>query len=72
MKRKRLRNRFLKYMSDLNRVAYNTQRKHCIFLVRKAKKSYYSNLDHKKIVGEKHFKKLSSHILRIKVSNMIT
>ena len=50
MKRTRLRNRFLKDMSDSNRVAYNTRRNYCVSLVRKAKKSYYSYLDHKKII----------------------
>ena len=55
MKQTRLRNRFLKDMSDSNRVAYNTQRNYCVSLVRKAKKSYYSNLDHKKIVDNKTF-----------------
>ena len=37
MKRTRLRNRFLKDMSDSNRVAYNSQRNFCVSLVRKAK-----------------------------------
>ena len=55
MKRTRLRNRFLKDMSDSNRVAYNTQQNYCVSLVRKAKKSCYSNLDHKKIVDNKTF-----------------
>ena len=55
MKRTRLRNKFLKDVSDSNRVAYNTQRNYCVSLVRKAKKSYYSNLDHKKIVDNKTF-----------------
>ena len=72
MKRTTLRNRFLKDMSDSNRVAYNTQRNYCASLVRKVKKSYNSNLDYKKVMGDIHFKKLSSHILRIKLSNMIT
>ena len=55
MKQTRLRNRLLKDMSDSNRVAYNTQRNYCVSLVRKAKKSYYNNLDHKKIEGNKTF-----------------
>ena len=55
MKRTRLRNRFLKSMPDSNRVTYNTHRNYCISLVKKAKKSYYSNLDHKKIVANKTF-----------------
>ena len=55
IKRTRLMNRFLKDMSDSNRVAYNTQRNYCVSLVMKAKKSYYSDLDHKKIVDNKTF-----------------
>ena len=53
MKRTRLTNRFLKDMSDSNRVVYNAQQNYCVSLIRKAKKSYYSNLDHKKIVDIK-------------------
>ena len=55
MKRTKLRNRFLKDMSESNRVAYNTQRNYCVSLVRKAKKSYSTNLDHEKIVDNKIF-----------------
>ena len=53
MKRTRLRNRFLKDVSDSSSVAYNPQRNYCASLVRKAKKSYCSNFDHKKIVDNK-------------------
>ena len=42
-------------MSDSNKVAYNTQRNYCVSLVRKGKKSYYTNLDHEKIVDDKTF-----------------
>ena len=42
-------------MSDSNRVAYNTQRNYCVSLVRKAKKSYYSNLGDQKIVDNETF-----------------
>ena len=51
----RFRKRFLKDMSDSNRLAYSTQRNYCVSLVREAKKSYHSNLDHKKIVNNETF-----------------
>ena len=50
IKRTGLMNRFLKDMSDSNRVAYNIQQNYCVSLVRKAKKSYYSNLDQQNIL----------------------
>ena len=55
MNQMRLRNRFLKDMPDANRVACNTQRNYCVSFVRKAKRSYYGNLDDKKIVENKTF-----------------
>ena len=55
MSQMRLRNRFLKDVLDTNRVAYNTQRNYCVSFVRKAKRSYYGNLDDKKIVENKTF-----------------
>ena len=61
MNRTRLRNRFLKDISDSNRVAYNTQQNYCVCLARKAKKSYYSNLDRKKIVGKTFWKTIKPY-----------
>ena len=58
MKQMKMRNRFLKDMSDSNRVAYNTQQNYCVSFVRRAKKSYYNNLVHKKIVDNKTFWKI--------------
>ena len=61
MNRTRLRNRFFKDISNSNRVAYNTQQNYCVCLVRKAKKSYYSNLDRKKIVGKTFWKTIKPY-----------
>ena len=61
MNRTRLRNRFLKDISNSNRVAYNTQQNYCVCLVRKAKKSYYSNFDCKKIVGKTFWKTIKPY-----------
>ena len=61
MNRTRLRNRFLKDISNSNRVVYNTQQNYCVCLVRKAKKSYYSNLDCKKIVGKTFWKTIKPY-----------
>ena len=49
MERTRLRNNFSKYSYEANKRAYNAQRNLCASLVRKVKKEYFDNLDHKKI-----------------------
>ena len=49
MKRKRLRNNYLKNRCDGNRKAYNAQRNLCISLVIKPKLDYYKRLKHKKV-----------------------
>ena len=53
MLRTNLRNRFLKNRSNENKTNYVKQRNHCVFLLRKTKKEYYSNLDEKKICDNK-------------------
>ena len=55
MNRTRLRNKFLRSRSTEDRSAYNQQRNFCLSLVRKAKKDYYNNLDHKKVTDNKPF-----------------
>ena len=44
MKRKRLKNKFIKYRYEEIKKAYNTQRKLCVSLVIKVKKDYFDNL----------------------------
>ena len=55
MTRSRLRNKFLKTKNAANRKASNKQRNYCVSLFRREKKSFFSNLDTKKIVDNKRF-----------------
>ena len=55
MDRTRLRNNFLRNISDENKRKCTNQRNYCVLLSRKTKKIYYSNLNEKKIVGNKTF-----------------
>ena len=55
MKRTFLRNRFLKSKSDLSRELYNKQRNYCTYLIKKAKKDYYSKLNPSSIANSKTF-----------------
>ena len=55
MTRFRLRKTFLETTTDANRQAYNKQRNYCVSLFRREKKSFFSNLDTKKIVNNKRF-----------------
>ena len=55
MNRTMIRNNFLRSRSTVDRSPYNQQRNFCLSLVRKAKKDYYNNLDHKKVTNDKSF-----------------
>ena len=55
MTRTRLRNKFLKHQSSSNKQDYNKQRNHCVKLLRKTKRDYYSNLDEKSVTDNKKF-----------------
>ena len=55
MHRTRLRNNFLWNRSDKNKRKYSKQRNYCVSLLRKTKKTYYSNLNEKKITDNKTF-----------------
>ena len=70
MTRSCLNNKFLKTKADANRKAYNKQRNYCVSLFRREKKSFFNNLDTKKIVDNKHFCKIVKtklHLLRVKL-----
>ena len=56
MLRTNLRNKFLKNRSNENKTNNVKQRNHCVSLLRKTKREYYSNLDEKK--KSRHFGKL--------------
>ena len=58
MLRAKLRNKFLKNRSNENKTNYVKQRNHCVSLLRKTKREYYSNLDEKNICDNKIFWKI--------------
>ena len=62
----RLRNKFLKTKTDADRKAYNKQI-NCVSLFRREKKSFFNNLDTKKIVDNKRFGELLSRSFQIKI-----
>ena len=55
MTRSLLRKKFLKTKTYANRKAYNKQRNCCVSLFRRERKSFFNNLDIKKIVDNKRF-----------------
>ena len=55
MTRSRLRNKFLNTKTDADRKAYNKQRNFCVSLSHREKKSFFNNLNTKKIVDNKSF-----------------
>ena len=56
MTRFRLRNKSLKTKTDANRKAYNKRKNYCLSLFRRENKSFFNNLDTKKIVDNKRFR----------------
>ena len=59
MHRTWFRDNFLRNRSDENKRNYSKQRNCCVLLLRKNKKTYYSILNEKKIIGRKTFWKKS-------------
>jgi len=55
MKRSKLRNKFLKENSEANAQAYRKQRNKCVFLLKKAKRDFYGNLNPSAICDNKSF-----------------
>ena len=55
MLRSKLRNQFLKTKTQNSKMKYNKQRSLCVSITRKAKWSYYENLDLKDITNSKKF-----------------
>ena len=74
MTRSRLRNKFLKNPSDINRTNYSKYRNYCTSLFRKEKKLYYNNLDMKSFTDNKKFWKTVKPLFSDKhfTSNKIT
>ena len=51
----RLSNKYMKNMSEENKINYSRQRNYCDKLLRKEKKNIFANLDTKKITDNKIF-----------------
>ena len=69
MLRTNLRNKFLKNRSNENKTNYMKPRNHCVFLLRKSKREYYSNLDGKKICDNKTSWKIVKPMLSKKIKS---
>ena len=55
MLRSRLRNKYYKYNTDASALAYKKQRNKCVSLLKKAKKTYFGNLNPSVICDNKKF-----------------
>ena len=55
MTRTRLRNRFLKEPTQMNRLAHKKQRNYCVSLMRQNKKEYYGSINCNHITDNKNF-----------------
>ena len=55
MERSRLRNKFLRTKSDIDKKAYNKQRNLCVSLIRREKKNFYNNISTRDITYNKTF-----------------
>ena len=53
MKRSRLRNKFLKTKSDIDRKEYNKQHNLCEIVIRSKKKNFFSNINKSDITDNK-------------------
>ena len=74
MLRSKLRNKYLKEKTDDARVRYKKQRNVCVFLLKKAKKNYFENLDLCDVNDNKKFWKTVKPVFanKIKSTNNIT
>ena len=55
MTRMRLRNRFQKEPTEMNRLGYKKQRNYCVSLIRQSKKQYYGSLNVNHLTDNKNF-----------------
>ena len=55
MKRSNLRNKYLKSRNEEDRQRFVKQRNLCVSLLRKTKRSYYSNLNEKNVIDNRKF-----------------
>ena len=69
MKRSNLRNKYLKSRSEEDRQRFRKQRNLCVSLLRKTKRSYYSNLNKKNVIDNRKFWKTVKSMLSNKFVN---
>ena len=69
MKRSNLRNKYLKSRSEEDKQRFRKQRNLCVSLLRKTKRSYYSNLNEKSVIDNRTFWKTVKPILSNKFVN---
>ena len=69
MKRSNLRNKYLKSRSEEDRQRFRKQRNLCVSLLRKTKRSSYSNLNEKNVIDDRIFWKMVKPMLSNKFVN---
>ena len=69
MKRRQLRNQYLKNRSESNRLAFSKQCNYCVKLLRKTKRDYYALLNKKDVADEKNFWKTIKPLLYEKMKS---
>ena len=72
MLRSKLRNKYLIEKSEEARLLYKKQRNVCVFLLKKAKKEYYENLDLHNVTDTKRFWKTVKPVFEKQSQNMNT
>ena len=72
MLRSKLRNKYLIEKSEEARLLYKKQRNVCVFLLKKAKKEYYENLDLQNVTDTKRFWKTVKSVFGNKVKTCNT
>ena len=64
---KRLRNRFLKKVTPMNRLAYRKQRNYCVSFMHENRKQYYGSLNVNLITDNENF----CRVVKLNFSNKI-
>ena len=67
MVRSKLRNKYLKSKSEIDKQRYNKQRNYCVKLLRFKQQKYYESLDISKIIDDKTFGRQQVLYFQIKV-----
>ena len=69
MKKPSLRNKYLKSRNEEDRQRFAKQRNLCVPLLRKTKRSYYSNLNEKNVIDNRKFWQIVKPMLSNKFTN---